>query len=320
MITARKASVRVRVRVRVRARAMARCARARADQRRGGEGERRGVARPGGAPERPRRAQRARHALPKAGGVPCCAPLRRASSTSPPAMGADRDASAGRCGAVRGGRVGPSRVVAALRQGRARAVQAAHVPRAAAPPMALGHEPAEEDERPARRPASVERLPHRDGAAASPTAARTARRRPEPERPRRDGALLVSLRGVINRGCKAEWGPRQKPMPERPRYLLGPSPSWANASPSPTGDARLARSRRSAWRWLYTTPSRRAVGTAHDRPQIGTKPARASPESIPRLRLARRGAQARGGSPATGSCSRRSGGGLQNAEIAFLGG
>ena len=40
-----------------------------------------------------------------------------------------------------------------------------------------------EDERPARRPASVERVAHRDGAAASPKAARTARRRPEPERP-----------------------------------------------------------------------------------------------------------------------------------------
>ena len=186
--------------------------------------------------------------------------------------------------------------------------------------MALRREPAGEDERPARRPASVERVDHRDGAAASPTAARTARRRPEPERPRRDGALLVSLRGVLNRGCKVEWRPRQKPMPERPRYLLGPSPSSANASPSPTGDARLARSRRSAWRLLDTTPSRRAVGTAHDRPQIGTKPARASPESIPRLRLARRGAQAAAAPPATGSCYRRSGCGCQNAELAFPGG
>ena len=90
-VLVRKASVRARVRVRVRAR----CARARADQRRGGEGERRGVARPRDAPERPRRAQRARRALPKAGGVPCPSPHSRSSSTSPPC---------GRCGPRRVGR------------------------------------------------------------------------------------------------------------------------------------------------------------------------------------------------------------------------
>ena len=106
---------------------------------------------PRNAPERSRRAQRARHALPEAGGVPCHPPYRRASSTSPPAMGADRDASAGRCRVVRACRAGPSRVAEALRQGCARAAQAAHVPRAAAPPMALRREPAGEDERPARR-------------------------------------------------------------------------------------------------------------------------------------------------------------------------
>ena len=144
MITARKASVRVRVRVR------ARCARARADPRRGGEGERRGVARPRDAPGQSRRTQRARHAFPEAGSVPCQAAHSRASSTSPPAIGAERDASAGRGAAVRTCSAGPSRVVEALRQGCARAAQAAHVPWATASPMAQFHKHAGDNERTAR--------------------------------------------------------------------------------------------------------------------------------------------------------------------------
>ena len=89
-------------------------------------------------------------ALPEAGrGVPCHPLHRRASSTSPPAIGGDRVASAGRCGAVRACCAGPSRVVEALRQGRARAAQAAHVPRAAAPPTTRWHGPAGADEQPA---------------------------------------------------------------------------------------------------------------------------------------------------------------------------
>ena len=78
-------------------------------------------------------------------------PHSRASLTSPPAIGAARDASAGRCRVVRACGAGPSRVVEALRQGCARAARAAHVPWATAPPMALRHEPAGEDEQPARR-------------------------------------------------------------------------------------------------------------------------------------------------------------------------
>ena len=54
------------------------------------------------------------------------------------------------------------------------------------------------DRRDTQRPWSA--LLYRDGDAASPTSARTARRRPEPERPRREGVLLVSLQGVIKRG------------------------------------------------------------------------------------------------------------------------
>ena len=106
-----------------------------------------------------------------------------------------RDASAGRCGAVWDCRNGSSRAAEAPRQGRARAAQAARVPRAAAPPMALRRELAGEDERLAGRPPSVERVPHRDGAAASPTGARTARRRPGPERPRASACCWDVLRG-----------------------------------------------------------------------------------------------------------------------------
>ena len=165
--------------------------------RRVGRARRGGVELPRDAPGRSRRAQRVRYALPEAGRVPCHPPYRRASSTSPPAMGGDRDASAGRGGAVRGSRAGPSRAAEALRQGRARAVQAAHVPRAAAPPMALRHEPAGEDERPARR--------------SSVRGARCSSRRgrcvahfrsdgtplPGAGAPEREGVLLVSLQGVI---------------------------------------------------------------------------------------------------------------------------
>ena len=64
-------------------------------------------------------------------------------------------------------------------------------------------------------------------------------------------------------------------------------------------------------------PSRRPVGTAYDRSQIGTKTARTSLEWIPGLRLPRRGAQGGVAPPATGYCYRRSGGGLQNAILAF---
>ena len=64
-------------------------------------------------------------------------------------------------------------------------------------------------------------------------------------------------------------------------------------------------------------PSRRPVGTARDRAQIGTKTASTSPESISGLRLPRRGAQGGVAPPATEYCGRRFGGGLQNAEIAF---
>ena len=62
------------------------------------------------------RSARSRHNVPYA-----AAHLSSASSISPPAIGAERDASSGRGGAVRCGRAGPSPHAMALRQRRARA-------------------------------------------------------------------------------------------------------------------------------------------------------------------------------------------------------
>ena len=60
------------------------------------------MAPPSGAPGRSQRAQRAQRALPDAGSVPYPPAYRNASSTVLPAIGAERDASAGRGGAVQG--------------------------------------------------------------------------------------------------------------------------------------------------------------------------------------------------------------------------
>ena len=182
-----------------------------------------GAGLPSDAPGQSRRAQRARHALTEAGSVPGCAPLRRASSISPPAIGSERDVSAERCRAVVLGGAGSPRVVEAPRQRRARAAQAAHAPGAAAPPMALKHEPAGEDERSARPTASMEPVSHRNGAAASPTGTRTTRRAPGAGAAARERVLLVSLQGVIKRGRYCECRPRQKTVRGRPCNLLVPS-------------------------------------------------------------------------------------------------
>ena len=147
------------------------------------------MAPPRDAPGQSRRAQRARRALHEAGSVPCTVARSRASSISPPAIDTERDASAGRCGAVWGCRAGRSRGAEVLRQRRARAAQAAHGPWAAAPPMALWHGSVAADRRPARRPPSVKYVPMRNGAAASPTASRTARRGPHAGAPRRGRAF-----------------------------------------------------------------------------------------------------------------------------------
>ena len=54
-------------------------------------------------------------------------------------------------------------------------------------------------------------------------------------------------------------------MRTQPFNLSGPSLGEAKPSPQPTDGARLARSRRSARRWLGTTPSRKGD-------QNGTRP------------------------------------------------
>ena len=166
--------------------------------RRVGRARRDGAGLPRGAPRPSRRSQRAQRALPEAGSVPCAAAHSRARSISPHAISADatrRPDDAGRCGTVVMGHRVRQRPP---RQGRARAAQAARVPRAAAPPMALRRELAGEDERLAGRPPSVERVPHRDGTAASPTGARTARRRPGAGAPARERVLLGCSKGEIN--------------------------------------------------------------------------------------------------------------------------
>ena len=110
-----------------------------------------GAARPQGAPGRSRRAQRA---LPEPGSVPGPSVHVSASSAAPPAIEAGCDASAGRGGAMRGGRAWPTRARKARPQGHARAEPAAHVPWAAPQPMA-GVRACWTDGRPARRPRGV---------------------------------------------------------------------------------------------------------------------------------------------------------------------
>ena len=208
--------------------------------------------RPGGAPGQSRRAQRAQRALHEAGSVPCAVAHSRASSISPPAIGTERDASAGRCGAVWGCRAGRSRVAEVLRQRRARAAQAAHGPWAAAPPTALWHGSVAADRRPARRPPSVKHVPMRNGAAASPTGARTARRGPHAGAPARERVLLVCLLGGVrpsmkvgvSRGASALL-PRDDAAAEHVRV----APQGPLESPAPRGPrveprgARVGRNR-----------------------------------------------------------------------------
>ena len=117
---------------------------------------------------------------------------------------------------------------------------------------------------------------------------------------------------------------------------MGPRPAGAHRRPNTAGEGSMpARKRPKSPSDGFGTnrrrPSRsggpprlakhptRPLRTIHDRARTRTKTALTSTEWISGLRIARRGAQAGGGPSATGPCSRRSGGGLQNAEIAFLG-
>ena len=131
------------------------------------------------------------------------------------------------------------------------------------------------------------------------------------------GRLFSEIRrvfmGIKKRVHRRPWFPA---LLERGRARPRRSAATQSHQPPPARASSLGAPRC----WLVTTPSRCSVGTVRDRAQIRTKAALTSTESISGRRLPRRGAQSGVGLPATGSSSRRSGGGLQNAEIAFLGG
>ena len=212
---------------------------------------------------------RARSALPKAGSVPGCAPLRRASLhlTACDGWGTRRVGRAvqGRsCWAVVLGHRVRRRLPP---KGAHEPARAAHAPGAAAPPMALRREPAGEDERSARPPAAhgARKPPERGRCVAhsrsdDATSPRSRSRRP------RARAVGIFAGGDIKRGRYCECRPRQKTVRGRPCNLLGPSLGEAKTPrPNPLLALRLVHSRRSARRWLGTTPSRK--GGRH-----GTRP------------------------------------------------
>ena len=147
---------------------------------------------------------------PQPAAYPYAAAHSSASSIAPPAIGTERNVSAGRCGTVPGGCARPSRVVEALRQRRATAAQAARVPGVATPPMAQWLEPAGADEQPVR-PSTVHEACMPPGWGRS-----VAHRRPDgttaPEAgaAARERVLLVCLRGGINRVLNAHCARMQK--------------------------------------------------------------------------------------------------------------
>ena len=161
-----------------------------------------------------------------------CPAVRRCAgpAPSPPCdrLGARR---VGR--AVQGGRAGrcwAPRVVEALSQRRARAAQAAHAPGAAAPPMALRHEPAGDDERSARPSASVEPVATGTGPQRRPRRSDgTTRPRGRSRRPRARAVGIFA--GGDKTSMKAECRSRQKTA------LGGLSTSetlaWARQNPAP---------------------------------------------------------------------------------------
>ena len=163
--------------------------------RRVGRARRDGAGLPRGAPRPSRRAQRAQRALPEAGSVPCAAAHSRASSISPHAISADatrRPDDAERCGTVVVGDRAWWRPSAEGAQELRRLHKHLELRRHR---WHCGTSPLGGDERLAGRPPSGERVPHRDGADASPTGARTARRRHRPERPRARACCWHVLRG-----------------------------------------------------------------------------------------------------------------------------
>ena len=156
------AKVGLRLRLRLRLRARVGCARARADPRRGSgaptHGRGSGLGRTQAVSASTTRATRLARSRQ-------CALRSGAQQGQLDLTACDRHETRRVGRAVWGCRAGRSRVAEVLRQRRARAAQAAHVPRAAAPPMALWHGSVATDRRPARRPPSVKNASHRNGAA-----------------------------------------------------------------------------------------------------------------------------------------------------------
>jgi len=177
------------------------------------------VAYPGGLGE-----HNARDTLsPQPAAYPYAAAHSSASSIAPPAIGTERNVSAGRCGTVPGGCAGQSRVAEGLRLGRARAAQAARVPGVATPPMAQWLEPAGANEQPVP-PSTVH------GACMPPERGHSiAHRRPdgttapEPGAAARGRVLLVCLRWGINSGIIVALCEEAKTAPRRCPWDLGRS-------------------------------------------------------------------------------------------------
>jgi len=154
-----------------------------------------GAGLPRGAPGRSRRAQGARHALPEASSMPYTPAYSNASSTS----SLERDASAGRCGAVWDCRDGRSRVVEASFKGPQELHRLHECIALRRHPWHSGTSLLEEDERPARRPPSVERVPHRDGGRCVTHRRSDGTSPPQAGAPARDGVLLACSEGGITR-------------------------------------------------------------------------------------------------------------------------
>jgi hypothetical protein len=96
----------------------------------------------------------------------------------------------------------------------------------------------------------------------------------------------------------APWRLSGGSAPERCRCRARPKAQRDDPIPPNTPVSRVLD--RSIYVLAGYHPSRRSVGTTHDRAQIRTKHARTSPESISGSRLPRRGAQGGVGLPTTG--------------------
>ena len=144
----------------------------------------------------------------------------------------------------------------------------------------------------------MEPVSHRNGAAASPTAARTTRRALGAGAAARARVLRVSLQGVIT-SRRILRVPSEAETECLGGLLTSETLAWArqNPRPNPTGGASACAfaTLREAFGWVPPR-AERATGTAHDRPRIGTKRVPRTSESVPRSRL-------RGASPSAANAA-----------------